>query len=208
MAVALRQSKRFAASSPVTRYWLANCVGFSLAGGGRGTVERILADHDPNDPSVLEVRTGRRRVRRVPTSAVIAVVPQEKVIVVDRRRRISPDRRRHLSLRLRWTARVLRRGLVVGLGISMAVAAELTRFGRLAWRTGSPAVARTSRRGGSEAVRLVRSVPWQSYGRSARSATTRLSRGPSTLSSRLRTTSSGRSSGKSSSDEARTTSST
>ena len=44
-------------------------------------------------------------------------------------------------------------------------------------------VGRLSRRGGSEAVRLggeatrlVRSVPWQSYGRSARSATTRLSR--------------------------------
>ena len=99
MAVALRQSKRFAASSPVTRYWLANCVGFSLAGGGRGTVERILADDDPHDPSVLEVRTGRRRVRRVPTSAVIAVVPQEKVIVVDRRRRISPDRRREMGRR-------------------------------------------------------------------------------------------------------------
>ena len=208
MAVALRQSKRFAASSPVTRYWLANCVGFSLAGGGRGTVERILADDDPHDPSVLEVRTGRRRVRRVPTSAVIAVVPQDQVIVVDRRRRVSPDRRRDLSLRLRWTARVLRRGLVVGLGISLAAAAELTRLSRLAWRRGSPAVARTSRRGGSEAVRLVRSVPWQSYGRSARSATTRLSRARSIPSSRPRTTSSGRSSGKSSSDEARTTSST
>ena len=49
MTVALRQSTRFDASSPVTRYWLANCVGFSLAGGGHGTVERILADVDPND---------------------------------------------------------------------------------------------------------------------------------------------------------------
>ncbi len=208
MAVALRQSKRFAASSPVTRSRLANCVGFSLAGGGRGTVVRILADDDPHDPSVLEVRTGRRRVRRVPTSAVIAVVPQEQVLVVDRRRRTSPDRRREMTLRLRWTARVLRRGLVVGLGISIAVAAELSRLSRLAWSTGSPAVARTSRRGGSEAARLVRSVPWQSYGRSARSATTRLSRGRSTPSSLPRTTSSGRSSGKSSADEARTTSST
>jgi hypothetical protein len=51
MAVALRKSKRFAASSPVTRYRLANCVGFSLAGGGHGTVERVLADDDPFDPS-------------------------------------------------------------------------------------------------------------------------------------------------------------
>jgi hypothetical protein len=82
MGVALRQSKRFAASDPVTRYWLANCVGFHLAGGGRGTVERILADDDPHDPSVLEVRTSRHRVRRVPTSAVIAVVPQDQLLVV------------------------------------------------------------------------------------------------------------------------------
>ena len=42
MAVALRQSRRFDASSPVTRYWLANCVGFSLSGGGHGTVERFF----------------------------------------------------------------------------------------------------------------------------------------------------------------------
>jgi len=47
MAVAMRQSRRFDASSPVTRYWLAHCVGFSLSGGGRGTVERILAEDDP-----------------------------------------------------------------------------------------------------------------------------------------------------------------
>jgi hypothetical protein len=200
MAVALRQSKRFAASSPVTRYWLANCVGFSLAGGGRGTVERILADDDPHDPSVLEVRTGRRRVRQVPTSAVIAVVPSEQLLVVERRRRLSPDRRRDLSMRLRWAARILRRGLVVALGLVMALVAEALQLSRRAWTTGSPAVARTSRRGGSEAARLVRSVPWQSYGRSARSATTRLSQARSSRSSRPRTTSSRRSSGRSSSD--------
>jgi len=32
MAVALRQSRRFDSTSPVTRYWIANCVGFSLSG--------------------------------------------------------------------------------------------------------------------------------------------------------------------------------
>jgi hypothetical protein len=208
MAVALRQSKRFAASDPVSRYWLANCIGFTLAGGGRGTVERILADDDPHDPSMLEVRMGRRRVRRVPTSAVLAVVPSEGLLVVDRRRRLTPDRRRELSLRLRWSGRVLRRVTLVGLGLLMAIAFELLHLGRRAWSEGSPVVARTSRRGGTEAARLVRSVPWQSYGRSARSATTRLSQVRSTRSSRPRTTSSGRSNGKSSADKARTTSST
>src|SRR3982751_6517515 len=105
MAVALRQSRRFDATSPVTRYWLPHCVGFSLPGGGRGTVERVLADGNPYDPSLLEVRTSYRRVRRLPTSAVIAVVPQEKVLVVDRRRRLTPDRKRRLSLLLRRSRR-------------------------------------------------------------------------------------------------------
>jgi hypothetical protein len=209
MAVALRQSRRFDASSPVTRYWLANCVGFTLAGGGRGTVERVLADLSPHDPSMLEVRVGRHRVRRVPTSAVIAVVPSDHVLVVDRRRHfMPPDRRRNLSLRLRWSGRVLGRGFVVGTGLLLSFAAELVQLSRQAWTHGSPVVARTSRRGGSEAARLVRSVPWQSYGRSARSATTRLSQAGSSRSSRRRTTSSSRSSGKSSSDKAGTTSST
>jgi len=204
----MRQSKRFAAPSPVVRYWLANCVGFTLAGGGRGTVERILADEDPFEASVLEVRMSWRRVRRVPASAVIAVVPQDQVLVVDRRRRVMPDRRRDVSVRLRWTARVVRHGLVLGMGLLVAIADETFRLSRRAWSTGSPVVVRTGGRGGTEAARLVRSVPWQSYGRSARSATTRLSQARSTRSSRPRTTSSGRSSAKSSSDEARTTSST
>jgi hypothetical protein len=208
MAVALRQSRRFDASSPVTRYWLANCVGFSLSGGGHGKVERILADFNPYDPSMLEVRTSWHRLRRIPTSAVIAVVPQEQRLVVDHRRRVMPDRRRDLSLRLRWSARLLGRVVVVGLGLLAALTIELLRLGRRAWIRGSPVVARTSRKGGSEAVRLVRSVPWQSYGRSARSATTRLSAARSSRSSHRRTTSSDRSNGKSSADGTRTTSST
>jgi hypothetical protein len=208
MAVALRQSSRFDASSPVTRYWIANCVGFSLSGGGHGTVERILADINPHDPSLLEVRTSRHRVRRIPTSAVIAVVPQEQLLVIDHRRHVMPDRKRDLSLRIRWSARVIWRVLVVSLGLLAAFAVELVKLSRRAWTAGSPVVARTSRRGGSEAVRLVRSVPWQSYGRSTRSATTRLSAARSGRSSRPRTTSSSRSSGKSSRDETRTTSST
>jgi hypothetical protein len=207
MAVALRHSRRFAASSPVTRYWLANCVGFSIAGGGRGTVERVLADDDPYEPSLLEVRTGRRSVRRVPTSAVVAVVPSEQLLVVERRRAL-PDRRRSAAVRVRWSARIIRRALVVILTLLAILAVEVLRLGRRAWAVGSPAVARTGRRGGSEAARLVRSVPWQSYGRSARSATTRLSRARSTRSSRRRSMSSARRSANGSSDEVPSTSST
>src|SRR6516165_7261208 len=128
MAVALRQSRRFDAASPVTRYWIANCVGFSLSGGGHGTVERILADQDLYDPSMLEVRTSRHRVRRVPTSAVIAVIPQEEVLVVDHRRRVMPDHRRDLSLRLRWSTRVLWRAPVASLALLAAFSLELLRL--------------------------------------------------------------------------------
>src|SRR5215471_5399786 len=142
MAVALRQSRRFDSSSPVTRYWLANCVGFSLSGGGHGTVERVLADISPHDPSLLEVRTSRRKVQRVPTSAVIAVVPQEKVLVVDHRRRVMPDRKRDLSLRLRWSARVLWRILVVSMGLLASFTVELLELSRCVWSEGSPVVAR------------------------------------------------------------------
>lgn len=208
MAVALRQSRRFDAASPVTRYWIANCVGFSVSGGGHGTVERILADGNPHDPSLLEVRTSHRRVCRVPTSAVIAVIPQEQLLVLARRRRLRPERRRDLSLHMRWSARVVRRVLVVTLGLLASFALELLQLSRRAWTEGSPVVARSSRRGGNEAARLVRSVPWQSYGRSARSATTRLSAARSSRLSPRRTTSSRRSNGKSSADETRTTSST
>jgi hypothetical protein len=208
MAVALRQSKRFDASSPVTRYWLANCVGFSLAGGARGTVEGILADDDPHEASVLEVRTSRRRTRRVPASSVVAVVPSEQLLIVDRRRRAMRDRRRDLSVRLRWAARAATHGLALASRLLLALATQILRLSKRAWDSGSPAVVRAGRRGGTEAARLVRSVPWQSYGRSALSATTRLSQARSRRSSRPRTTSSDRSSGKSSSDEAPTTSST
>jgi hypothetical protein len=192
MAVAMRQSRRFAAPSPVTRYWLANCVGFSLAGGGRGTVERVVMDADPYDPSLLEVRTGRWRVRPMPAAAVVAVVPADKQLVVDRELAGLPDRRRDAILRLSWTGRLLWRGLGAAMAYFMALAAAAWGLGRRvlvafmaltaeAWRQSQrgwaviwPTVARTSRRGGSEAVRLggeasrlVRSVPWQSYGRSA-----------------------------------------
>src|SRR5215471_3743191 len=123
MAVPLRQGRRFPASSPVTRYWLANCVGFSLSGGCRGTVEQVLADFDPYSPSLLEVRIGRRRVRRVPTSAVVAVIPSEQVLIVDPRLALVPHRRLEVSVRLRWTARIVWRGLGVALTLLAALAA-------------------------------------------------------------------------------------
>ena len=215
MAVVMGQSRRFSASSPVTRYWLANCVGFALEGGGHGTVERILTDGDPFEPSMLEVRSKRHRLRCVPASAVVEVIPSERVLVVAGGTRGRPARTQDTRVRTHEMRGQLRRALgraghfAVAVGfLLMGLAMLLARLAREAWRAGAPVVASASKRGGKESVRLVRSVPWQQYGRSARSATTRLSQGRSTPSSRRRTTSSGPSSEKSSGDAARTTSST
>jgi hypothetical protein len=176
MTVVVGRTKRFEDASPVTRYWLANCVGFSLTGGGRGTVERVITAGDPYTPVQLEIRNGYT-VRRLPVSRVAEVVPAEQVIVV------------------RGTDRVAERRAAAG---RVATGTGLLLLGAAAWLL----------RAGKGAARLVASLPWQQYGRSVLSASTRLSREISTTWSRLRTTSSGRSSAKSSSAEARTTSST
>src|SRR5262249_58673651 len=97
---------------------------------------------------------------RIPTSAVIAVVPQEQVLVIDRRRHVMPDRQRDLSLRFRWSTHVLWRVLVVGVGLLASFTVELVQLGRRAWIKGSPVVARTSRRGGGGGGRLGRVGPW------------------------------------------------
>ncbi|HUZ14854.1 MAG TPA: hypothetical protein VMU72_01595 [Gaiellaceae bacterium] len=176
MAVVSARTKRFTAASPVTRYWLANCACFSVAGGGRGTVERVIADGDPYVATQLEIRH-RRKVRRLPVSAVTEVVPEEQVLVVCGDDRAS----------VRWSA--LGDATVVLAVALLAVAGWLVRAGK-------------------ETVRLVRSLPWQQYGRSVRSVTTRLWQDISTRLSLLLTTSSGRNSARRSSKRARTTSST
>jgi hypothetical protein len=217
MAVVLRQSRRFSAGSPVTRYWLAHCVGFSLEGDAHGTVERVLTDGDPFEPSTLEIRTRHQKLRRVPTEAVVEVVPSERLLVIGRRARAraAPSvRRREASARIRPVLRLAGRGLVALGALLLLAAVRLAALAQAAWRVGYPLAlkagkhgAAAGKRGGRESVRLVRSVPWQEYGRSARSATTRLSQASSSQLSRRRTTSSERRSEKSSGDGARTTSS-
>jgi len=219
MAVVLRHSRRFSAGSPVTRYWLAHCVGFSLQGDAHGTVERVLTDGDPFEPSVLEVRSKHHRLRRVPTSAVVEVVPSERMLVVGRQprasARISPARRRQARERSRKALHLTWRVLVAAGALLLLGAIRLAELARGAWRVAFPVAVSAGRhgfsagkRGGKESVRLVRSVPWQEYGRSARSATTRLSQARSNRSSPRPTTSSEPPSASSSADGAHTTSST
>jgi hypothetical protein len=183
MTVVSGQTKRFTAASPVTRYWLANCVGFSVAGDGRGKVERVITDGDLFTPYQLEIRHRHKR-RRLPTSAVVEVVPADEVVVVR-----GPERTPARGEALGRSAAVLGR-IAVGAGVLL--------LGLATWLV----------RAGKEIVRLVRSVPWQQYGRSVRSVTTKLWQEISTTWWRLHTTSSAASNAKSSSKRARTTSST
>jgi hypothetical protein len=181
MALVSAQTKRFTAASPVTRYWLANCVGFSVAGGG--TVERVLADGDPHVAAQIEIRKGRKR-RRFPVSAVVEVVPAEQVLVV------------------RGADRGAARRAALGRGATtlgdLAGAGGVLLLGCATWLVVA----------GTRTVRLVASLPWQRYGRSVLSVMTKLWREISTTWSLLLTTSSARSDAKSSSERARTTSST
>ncbi|HVS85568.1 MAG TPA: hypothetical protein VHD91_08045 [Gaiellaceae bacterium] len=186
----LRRSRVFDASSPVTRYWLSRCVGFSVTSGGR--VEAVLSDGDLFEPHTLLVRSSRHRVRRVPASAVVAVVPVQRKLVVARASRRLP----RVRVDLRPAARV------AGLA-----AAEAWRLSVLAYRAAAPVVAAWSMRAWAESVRLVASVPWHRFGPSARSATTRASQELSRRWSLLRTTSSPPSSASDSPVEANTTSS-
>jgi hypothetical protein len=83
MTVKLREQRRFDRSSPVTRYWLAHCEGFRIAGSSGGRVEELVAELDDRRPVELLVRSrsGRRRV--VSADAVDAVVPAERLLIVN-----------------------------------------------------------------------------------------------------------------------------
>jgi hypothetical protein len=74
MAIKPRTERRFDGSSPVGRYWLAQCEGFHVKGSTSGTVERVVGSVDPQSPEALVVRTAWRR-RNVPVTAVDTVVP-------------------------------------------------------------------------------------------------------------------------------------
>jgi hypothetical protein len=82
MAIRAQNERSFGKSSPVARYWLAQCEGFRVQGPVRGTVEEVVGSVDPQSAERLVVRRAWRR-RTVPVAAVDAVVPAARLIVVD-----------------------------------------------------------------------------------------------------------------------------
>jgi hypothetical protein len=82
MTVQARTERRFDRSSPVARYWLAQCEGFRVRGPLNGTVEKVVGAVDQQSAESLVVRTAWRR-HNIPVDAVDAVVPAARLIVVD-----------------------------------------------------------------------------------------------------------------------------
>jgi hypothetical protein len=84
MAIQPQAARRFDKSSPVARYWLAQCEGFRVKGPLKGTVEQVVGSGDLRSAEELVVRTARGR-RNVPVDDIAAVVPAARLIVVDGR---------------------------------------------------------------------------------------------------------------------------
>ena len=84
MGIQPQTARRFDKSSPVARYWLAQCEGFRVKGPLKGTVEQVVGSGDLQDADELIVRTARGR-RRVSVESVEVVVPAARLIVVDGR---------------------------------------------------------------------------------------------------------------------------
>lgn len=82
MPVKPQAARRFDGSSPVARYWLAQCEGFRVKGPLNGTVEQVVASANVHDAEALVVRCRGRR-RNLPVEAVDTVVPAARLIVVD-----------------------------------------------------------------------------------------------------------------------------
>jgi hypothetical protein len=136
MAIQLETKRSFDKTSPVARYWLAQCEGFHVDGQVKGTVEEVLGSVDPQIPEALVVRRGWWR-RTIPVGAVNAVVPAARLIVVDRRRAASPAEkgsRRASSFGAAVASKsapALRFAVGAALSLAFLVATALVTFARL-----------------------------------------------------------------------------
>jgi hypothetical protein len=82
MPIKPQTARTFERTSPVARYWLAQCEGFRVNGAVKGTVEQVVASPDLQSARQLVVRTRGRR-RHVSVDTIEAVVPAERLIVVE-----------------------------------------------------------------------------------------------------------------------------
>ncbi len=128
---------RFEGTDPVARYWLANCEGFAVEGAARGIVEELQRDGDPHVTARLVVRTRAGRRKIVHAASIASVVPAERVLVVERRRR--PRRQLpHVRIPVAGTAALVARPLAAA---RPPAAAALRDIGMGLAELAAPAVA-------------------------------------------------------------------
>jgi hypothetical protein len=142
-------TRSFEARSPVSRYWLARCEGFTVRTGRRvlGAVAEIGGTDPFGSAEYLVVRRpALRRARRVvPAASVTEVIPASRTLIVEAPERAAAARGRHVLPAVRaaapvtaWLARttlallgMLLRLTVILLAVSarllLRLAAELRR---------------------------------------------------------------------------------
>jgi hypothetical protein len=144
---------RFEGSSPVARYWLAQCEGFAVRGGAEGVVEELIRDREPpfvTTRLVVRVSRGRRAV--VPADAVASVDPAERVVFVEQRRRRRdassprmPRARQTVSRAASGTTATSRRLVHTCFEATTRMTPVLVRTGQTAAETTTAAVGATRR---------------------------------------------------------------
>jgi hypothetical protein len=146
IAIRPRTDRSFERSSPVARYWLAQCEGFRVAGRVKGTVERVVGTSETQDAEALVVRRAWRR-HKISITDVDSVVPAARLITIGARRAgTKPHKGRRLlasakSRAVRFAGLLAHNASVVAryvadlaLAASLAVAAMLFTFAVLSSR--------------------------------------------------------------------------
>src|SRR5919198_336563 len=94
--------RAFSANSPVGRYWLFHCAGFTVDGlrAGGGVVEEVGLGPDGVDMLAVRRRGPLGRLIRVPVQRVEWIRPWEDTLVLRSRRTRARERRSALAQQL------------------------------------------------------------------------------------------------------------
>jgi hypothetical protein len=126
----LRGTRSFDRTSPVLEYWLARCRGFEVRRGRHlvGIVEEVGCTGPEVRAELLAVRPRRfyrRRRQLFPASEVAAIVPAQRLLVLDRkpsRERVALGRGSRALVRGSRRGFALARPLVVRATVALAAA--------------------------------------------------------------------------------------
>jgi hypothetical protein len=118
------RDRSFSSGSPVCRYWLTRCEGFTVRSGARtlGVVETVDLGDPLTGADAVVVRSKRRRRRVVPAQQVLAVVPARQLLLARRQPRLR--RTRDVAVPATRSVRVAARAAARGLLVAAAALAR------------------------------------------------------------------------------------